>query len=175
MLGSPSGVKQRQIPEHFREQSQPWKRRGGRRPERSIPQGDDKIRDEETAYGNRSPIFIQILLRHIIFRHFVSFYLALIRIQSTFYALNTSASKAFPSSSNSSTLSELAVGRLDNPCKSPDSPSRLCSLPLAKTPSAPQKRGPQHFISRRSFANTLTGHEDVVLSACSLSLANFLV
>ena len=34
-----------------------------------------------------------------------------------------SASRAFPSSSNSSTLSELAVGRLDSPCKSPDCPS----------------------------------------------------
>lgn len=37
-----------------------------------------------------------------------------------------SASKAFPSSSNSSTLSELAVGRSDKPCKSPDCPSCCC-------------------------------------------------
>src|SRR5713226_565651 len=33
-----------------------------------------------------------------------------------------SASNAFPSSSNSSTLSESAASRLDNPCKSPDCP-----------------------------------------------------
>src|SRR5260370_12332634 len=33
-----------------------------------------------------------------------------------------SASNAFPSSSNSSTLSESAPSRLDNPCKSPDCP-----------------------------------------------------
>jgi hypothetical protein len=37
-------------------------------------------------YGNRLPIFIQIL-RRIIFRHFVSVYLALIGSQSIFYAL----------------------------------------------------------------------------------------
>src|SRR5207302_946184 len=36
------------------------------------------------------------------------------------------ASTAFPSSSNTSTLSESAVGRLGKPCKSPASPSR-CS------------------------------------------------
>src|SRR5258708_1336375 len=41
----------------------------------------------------------------------------------------TSASKAFPCSSNSSTLSESAPWTLDNPCKSPDcSPVRTPSL-----------------------------------------------
>jgi hypothetical protein len=35
---------------------------------------------EDGNYGNRSPIFIQILLRHIVFRHFVSLYLALVGI-----------------------------------------------------------------------------------------------
>src|SRR6201984_906569 len=35
--------------------------------------------------------------------------------------ITTSASNAFPSSSNSSTLSESAHSTLDNPCKSPDS------------------------------------------------------
>src|SRR5437879_8675570 len=40
----------------------------------------------------------------------------------------TSASNAFPSSSNSSTLSESAPWTLDNPCKSPDcSPARVPS------------------------------------------------
>src|SRR2546427_10199362 len=40
-----------------------------------------------------------------------------------------SASKAFPSSSNSSTLSELAVGPLDRPCKSPACPPRCGRSP----------------------------------------------
>ncbi len=38
--------------------------------------------------------------------------------------ITTSASNAFPSSSNSSTLSESAHSTLDNPCKSPDCSSR---------------------------------------------------
>ncbi|SRR6266481_9953361 len=41
----------------------------------------------------------------------------------------TSASKAFPSSSNSSTLSESAPSRLDNPCKSPDWPPERADSP----------------------------------------------
>src|SRR6266481_3816549 len=44
----------------------------------------------------------------------------------------TSASNAFPSSSNSSTLSESAPWTLDNPCKSPD-----CSPGRAPSPSSP--------------------------------------
>src|SRR6266568_2254225 len=43
----------------------------------------------------------------------------------------TSASNAFPSSSNSSTLSESALWTLDNPCKSPD-----CSPDRALSPSS---------------------------------------
>src|SRR5256885_8744327 len=43
----------------------------------------------------------------------------------------TSASNAFPSSSNSSTLSESAPWTLDNPCKSPD-----CSPDRAPSPSS---------------------------------------
>src|SRR6266404_7829919 len=41
----------------------------------------------------------------------------------------TSASNAFPSSSNSSTLSEFAPARLDNPCKSPDCPPERAESP----------------------------------------------
>src|SRR6266513_4991833 len=44
----------------------------------------------------------------------------------------TSASNAFPSSSNSSTLSESAPWTLDNPCKSLD-----CSPGRAPSPSSP--------------------------------------
>src|SRR5712664_1004307 len=44
----------------------------------------------------------------------------------------TSASNAFPSSSNSSTLSESAPSTLDNPCKSPD-----CSPECGPSPSSP--------------------------------------
>src|SRR5467141_218925 len=43
--------------------------------------------------------------------------------------LTTSASNAFPSSSNSSTLSEFAPARLDNPCKSPDCPPERAASP----------------------------------------------
>src|SRR5437773_552979 len=47
----------------------------------------------------------------------------------------TSASNAFPSSSNSSTLSESAPWTLDNPCKSPDcSPDRAPSPPVRMPP-----------------------------------------
>ena len=58
----------------------------------STPNNEEaKVRSTTHAfrlgYIRESPIFIQILLRHIIFRHFVSLYLALIGIQSIFYAL----------------------------------------------------------------------------------------
>src|ERR1039458_1451655 len=42
----------------------------------------------------------------------------------------TSLSNAFPSSSNSSTLSESAPATLDNPCKSPDCRPELASRPF---------------------------------------------
>src|SRR5229473_8083651 len=49
----------------------------------------------------------------------------LVRSPASSTPFTTSASNAFPSSSNSSTLSESAPWTLDNPCKSPDcSPDR---------------------------------------------------
>ena len=78
---------------------------------------------------------------------------------------NTSASKAFPSSSNSSTLSELAVGRLDNPCKSPDcSPRRLRGFPdRSATVSTPWPLVGTRFLFGDVF---FIATEDFLEAAC---------
>src|SRR6266849_2235191 len=55
----------------------------------------------------------------------------LVRSPASSTPFTTSASNAFPSSSNSSTLSESAPWALDNPCKSPD-----CSPDRAPSPSS---------------------------------------
>src|SRR5712692_1633750 len=56
-----------------------------------------------------------------------------------------SASNAFPSSSNSSTLSESALWTLDNPCKSPD-----CSPDRAPSPSSANATVPTLWLFPRT-------------------------
>src|SRR6266436_3243496 len=51
--------------------------------------------------------------------------------------LTNSASNAFPSSSNSSTLSEAAPAIPDNPCKSPDCPADRAPRPLGSNTTLP--------------------------------------
>src|SRR5580700_9366714 len=50
--------------------------------------------------------------------------------------LTISASKAFPSSSNSSTLSESEPARFDKPCRSPDWPPERAPRPVGSNTTA---------------------------------------
>jgi len=65
-----------------------------------------------------SLIFVQILAGNVILENFVGsdFALAGVRV---FYATNDRCLEWFPSSTNSATLSESALWKPDNPCKSP--------------------------------------------------------
>src|SRR5436853_3612854 len=115
----------------------------------------------------------------------------------------TSASNAFPSSSNSSPLSESAPSTLDNPCKSPDcSPDRapspssanatvstLCFFPRTCSLSAPAVSPPVVFLppafvltfaffgAAFFFANFFLGVTLFLASLCLIAIfigANFL-
>src|SRR6185503_843469 len=67
----------------------------------------------------------------------------------------TAASNALPSSSNSTTLSESAVSRLDKPCKSPDCPPSLAVGPFAGNPTVSAGSLVSRMVSRRVIFNFL--------------------
>jgi hypothetical protein len=83
----------------------------------------------------------------------------------------TSASNAFPSSSNSSTLSESAPSRLDNPCRPPDWPAAGAgSRSREKARPGARLRFRAGFLAARNFFAVV-----VFLRAAGFDVRRFLV